>query len=853
MSATSTTSLDPLTIPVSGMTCGHCVSTVRQAIEALPGVRSADVSLSPGSAQVEFEPGLADVESVKQAIHAAGYGTEAESFKSPKLVSIGGLIPTATVPVVIPLSNPRPAPEIPPVAPSREEWNLAVGGMHCASCVGRVEEALQGVPGVVEARVNLATERAGVVVDPSRVSEPALAEAVARAGYSVRRAELRPGEGAESLRRERAELVGAWRKRLMVGIAVTIPLVILGYAPWLFRLGHQATAAVGWTMFALATVAQVTLGGPYIRGAIARLRQGSSNMDTLIALGSTTAYGYSLARLVTGHLHDAHTFMDAGLILTFITLGKYLEARSKGSAGAAIERLLDLAPKTARVIRDGVEQEIPLAEVRQGDHVRVRPGESIPVDGDVAEGSSSVDESMLTGESIPVEKGSGDRVTGATRNGDGSLLIVARRLGRESALEGIVRLVREAQASKAGIQRLADAISARFVPAVLVVAVLTVLGWGIWRGDWSSGVINAAAVLVIACPCALGLATPMAVAVATGRGAREGLLVREASAFERMDRLEVVVLDKTGTVTEGRPSLVDSTALEGFDRDRVLSLAGAAESASEHPLARALSTFGAGLPVSDFLAVRGGGVSAKVDGQSILVGSDRYLKESGVDVSPFRETADRWENQARTVLRVAIDGRAAGLIALADAIKPGSREAVERLKKEGLQVVLLTGDNPSTAQAVARELGLSDTDVFAGVLPDGKAAKIDALRLGGKRRVAMVGDGLNDAPALASADVGIALGTGTDLAKASADVVIASGDLRAVPKAIALGKATLRAIRWNLFWAFAYNTFGIPLAAFGLFGTYGPLIASAAMSMSSVTVMIRSGMLAQVDLNSGSP
>jgi Cu+-exporting ATPase len=455
---------------------------------------------------------------------------------------------------------------------------------------------------------------------------------------------------------------------------------------------------------------------------------------------------------------------------------------------------------------------------------------------------------MLTGESVPVEKRAGDRVTGATLNGDGTLLVAADRLGRESALEGIVRLVREAQASKAGIERLADRVSAWFVPAVLAVALVTFLGWGLLGGSWQRGVLNAAAVLIIACPCALGLATPMAVAVATGRGARAGLLVREASAFERMSWLETVALDKTGTVTEGKPGVTDVFTVEGWDRDRLLRLAASAESGSEHPLARALAPYAVGASVTDFRAVRGAGVSATVGGTAVLVGSERFLGESGVDPSPLEESARAWEAEAKTVLLVAAGGRAAGAIALADTVKPFGREVVDRLRRDGTDVYLVTGDNPVTASAVATELGLDEAHVIAGVLPDGKAAKVAELRRRGGR-VAMVGDGLNDAPALAAADVGIALGTGTDLAKAAADVVIATGDLRAVPRALALGRATLTAIRQNLFWAFFYNSAGIPLAAVGLFGRYGPLIASLAMSLSSVTVVARSSLLARVKLD----
>ena len=838
------TTTEHIELPIVGMTCGHCVQTVQHVLQSLPGVQSASVDLKTARAAITLDPALATIDQLRSAVQSAGYSVPDSPSQPPppSLISIG--LPTS--PNLVTIGHAPPAPPSEP-----EEWNLAIGGMHCASCVGRVESALSSIPGVTEARANLATERASIVVDPSKVTDKTLTQALSAAGYSARRAELSLGSGAETLRRERSQASASWRNRLIVGIALTIPLVILGYAP-LHSLGLHTP--VGWLMLPLATILQIYLGGPYILGAWTRLKQRSTNMDTLIAIGTTTAYSYSLYQLVRGDPHLAHFFMDAGIILTLITMGKYLEARSKGSAGAAIERLLDLAPKTARVLRDGQETEIPLAAVRRGDFVRVRPGEAIPVDGAVIEGDSSVDESMLTGESMPVYKKIGSRVTGATQNGDGALLIEAQRLGRESALEGIVRLVRDAQNSKAGIQRLADTISSYFVPTVLLIALLTVLGWGIFTSRWNFAVLNAAAVLIIACPCALGLATPMAVAVATGRGARAGLLVREASSFERMDQLASIVLDKTGTLTEGKPTVTNVFVPSGREADRktLLALAAAAESNSEHPLARALSSYlDPSLQVAGFQSIRGEGVQAKVDGQLILVGSDPFLTRHGIDTSSLADAAKVWEGEAKTVLRVAAGSTALGAIALADTLKPNARRVVESLEQSGLSVYLVTGDNPQTAQAVASSLGIAGSRVFAGVLPEGKAQKIAQLRAKGGR-VAMVGDGLNDAPALAAADVGMALGSGTDLAKSAADVIIATPDLRAIPRALRLGRETLKAIRQNLFWAFAYNTIGIPLAALGYFGQYGPMIAALAMSLSSVTVILRSSLLARLNLDSSS-
>ena len=811
-------------LPVLGMTCAHCVKSVKEALEAVGGVHAARVDLAGKRALIDVEPDV-DPQRLRTAIEAAGYQSPTSVSSAPDVVTIGPLL--------------APAPPVPPPGQS-EEWNLAIGGMHCASCVARVETALAAVPGVTEARVNLATERASILVDPSVVHESQIAQAAAKAGYQAKRSEVVLGVGSQALRSERAAATTVWARRLGVGVALTIPLIILGYGPMIAPAAFHHPM-IPWVMFALATVLQTYLGWPYIQGAWQRLRQYSTNMDTLIALGTSTAYLYSCVQLTSGHAHDAHFFMDSGVILTMITLGKYLEVRSKGAAGAAIERLLDLAPKTARVLRDDGEHEIALAEVRPGERVRVRPGESIPVDGDVVEGSSSVDESMLTGEPIPVEKGPGDRVVGATHNQDGTLVIAARRLGRESALEGIVRLVRDAQSSKAGIQRLADRIASVFVPIVLAIALATLLGWGFLKGDWNFAWLNAAAVLIIACPCALGLATPMAVAVATGRGARAGLLIREASTYERMDQLKAVILDKTGTVTEGKPAVMEVAPEPGWDRGELLSLAAAAESASEHPLARALIPYRDDRPVTGFQAVRGQGVKALVAGREVKVGSAKFLDQAVSPGSIPESVTPR--------LLIAIDGRYAGSITLSDHVKPTSQEAIAALGSLGTAVYLLTGDASSAGAAVAREVGIPTERVFAGVLPEGKSARVASLKASLNGRVAMVGDGLNDAPALAAADVGIALGSGTDLAKAVADIVIIGGDLRGVPRALTLGRATLRAIRQNLFWAFAYNMIGIPVAALGLFGTYGPMIAAVAMSFSSVTVIVRSSLLAGVDLD----
>jgi Cu+-exporting ATPase len=860
-------------LTVAGMTCDHCVRAVRKAMESVPGVRSASVDLASGRAEARVIPGWVDESGLRTAIAQAGYEAEIDPSSGEILAAAesadqddssgpdadadgdadGPSLPPAEArPAPLVTIGMMPATDRPagpaPIA-SAEARELAISGMHCASCVVRVEQALSLVPGVSDARVNLATERARIVVDRDRFDEAALERAVSAAGYSARPAEADadPTRAAQAMRQEREDRVSYWRNRLIVGVVLVTPLVVLGLGPMLVGGAWAHASWVGWAMLVPAAILQVYLGGPYIAGAIGRLRHGSTNMDTLVALGTSTAFGYSLYHLLIGQHMQAHFFMDAGIILTLITLGSFLEARSKGAAGQAIERLLDLAPKTARVVGpSGKEEDVPLSSVSLGDVVRVRPGESIPVDGEVVEGESDVDESMLTGESMPVPKRPGDHVAGASKNAEGTILVRATRLGKDSALEQIVSLVREAQGSKAGVQRLADRISSVFVPVVLGVALLTLVGWGVGSGDWSRAVLNAAAVLIISCPCALGLATPVAVAVATGRGAREGLLVRDASAFERMDGIGAVVLDKTGTITEGKPTIAEVIVREGWERDRLLRIAGNAERGSEHPLAHALAEFADGAKVESFRAVRGGGVEAKVDGSRVLVGSPALLGRSGIEVpEPGGAGA------GRTIVHVAVDGTLAGSIALADAPKPNARQAITMLRAQGAEVFLLTGDDASTARAVAEAVGIPPSHVFARVLPDEKADRVAAIRGGGPaphterrgHRVAMVGDGINDAPALAAADVGIALGTGTDVAKAAADVVIASGDLRSVPRALSLGRATLRAIRQNLFWAFFYNAVGIPVAALGLFGTYGPMVAALAMSLSSVTVVTRARMI----------
>ena len=879
-----------LTLPVLGMTCGRCVAAVKAALEAVPGVLHANVNLVASVAEVELAQDVPR-QLLKAAIEAAGYQVEpaanpplahATAPKSaaarPELISIGLAIAKKTtepVPepahVAAPVSVSTPPPRnlisigvmkpggaenakpSTPVAEKTSEWELAVSGMHCASCVARVETALQQVPGVQEARVNLATHRAMVIVDPNQTREPALLAAVTRAGYSAERVQETddPAEAVARMRAERKAEISGWRWRLLLGLTFTVPLAVLGFGAMLAPHAFPHGKTLAQIMFVLATPVQILLGWPYLTGAWNRLRQGSANMDSLIFLGSFTSYGFSLYNLLVDQYHPTHFFMDSAVILTLITLGKWLEACSRAVAGEAIERLLDLAPKAALVERQGQFRELPLRDVHTGDRVRVRPGEAVPVDGSVVEGESSVDESMLTGEPMPVEKRPGAHLTGGTVNGDGLLTMVAERVGQDSVLQNLVRMVRSAQGSKAAVQRLADRVSAVFVPIVLLIALATVLGYGLLAGHWQEGVLNAAAVLIIACPCALGLATPMAVAVATGRGARAGILVRNATAFERMDQLGAIVFDKTGTLTVGHPRVTQTWANPTFgDTQKLLQIAGAAETGSEHPLARALTEHAGNLSAQSFQAVRGRGVFARVEGTPVMVGTASYLADQGVHVSLLQAQAAPWEAAGQTVLYVAYDGQPAGVIGVSDPVKPHAAEVVHALQAAKQQAFLLTGDQRSTANTVAQAVGIPLEFVFAGVMPDQKARTVTNIRkLRRGLSVAMVGDGLNDAPALAEADLGIALGTGTDLAKASADVVIVAGDLRTIPRALRLGKATLTAIRQNLAWAMLYNLIGIPVAALGFFGEYGPVVAALAMSLSSVCVVVRSGLLARCNLD----
>ncbi len=739
--------------------------------------------------------------------------------------------------------------KLPIVDASTTTVGLAVQGMTCASCVKRVERALARVPGVVSATVNLATERADVVRRRGEAPTETLLQALHKAGYD--------GHAAEEPAAVEAPLLDEGT-RVVLAAALTLPLVL----PMLAEAFGRPWMLNGWWQLALATPVQFWLGRRFYVAGWKALRARTGNMDLLVALGTSAAYGLSVAMLIAApdstmlapHAPDAAMlplyFESAAVVITLVLFGKWLEARAKRQTSAAIRALQALRPERARVVRDGHEVELPTAQLKLGDMVVVRPGERIPVDGEVVDGASHVDESLISGESLPAAKRAGDRVTGGAVNAEGLLRVRATALGAESTLARIVRLVESAQAGKAPIQRLVDRVSAVFVPVVLVLALLTGLGWGQIGGDWTAGLINAVSVLVIACPCALGLATPAAILVGTGAAARHGILIKDAQALEAAHALRTVAFDKTGTLTEGRPRLVELTPADGVTRDVALRLAAALQAGSEHPLARAvLQALPADAPIAearDVRAIAGRGVTGVVAGRALQLGSARLVQAFGADVAVWQAQAHALQQQGRTVSWLADAGpdgtaRVVALLAFGDTLKAHAQPAIAHLKRLGVKTLLISGDNAGAARAVGAALGIAD--VRAEVLPADKAEVVAALRSGSNHgTVAMVGDGINDAPALAAADVGIAMGgiddagrtLGTDAAMHAAGVTLLRGDPLLVPQTIELSRRTSAKIRQNLFWAFVYNVVGIPLAAFGLLS---PMLAGAAMALSSVSVV----------------
>ncbi len=798
-----------ISLPVTGMTCANCSLTIERNLKRLEGVEDASVNLATEKASLKYDSSVVNEGQFLALIRDIGYD-----------------VPTARA-------------------------ELPITGMTCANCARTIERTLGRLEGVVSVSANFASERASVEYLPGVVGLTAIQQAIRDVGYDV--VVAGEGEAAEDVERaaREAEIRDQTRK-FWVGVAFTLPLFVLSMARDFGLLGTWAHASwVNWLFLALATPVQFYVGWDFYVGSYKSLRARSANMDVLVAMGSSAAYFYSVAVLLLPSIGGHVYFETSALIITLIKLGKVLEARAKGRTSEAIKKLIGLRPKTARVLRDGGETDVPVESVVLGDRVLVRPGERLPVDGVVLEGHSAVDESTLTGESLPVNKRPGDTVVGGTINKEGLLKFEATRVGSQTALAQIIRLVEEAQGSKAPIQRLADRVASVFVPAVIAVALITFLAWLVIGGvGFTESMLYMVAVLVIACPCALGLATPTAIMVGTGKGAEHGILFKNSEALERAHALTTVVLDKTGTITKGEPSVTDVIA-----ETDVLRLAASAERGSEHPLGEAvvLAAQERGLALSDpaaFEAVAGRGISASVDGRSVLVGSVGLLELNGVALNGLEGVLSRLEEEAKTAMLVAVDGEATGVIALADTVKAGSAEAIGELQRLGLDVVMLTGDNRRTADAIGQQVGVSH--IIAGVLPVDKANQVAALR-SGNATVGMVGDGINDAPALAQADVGIALGTGTDVAMAAADVTLMSGDLRGVPRAIALSRATMRTIRQNLFWAFFYNVILIPLAAGAFYPWLGvrlhPVFAAGAMAFSSVFVVTNSLRLRRVQLH----
>jgi Cu+-exporting ATPase len=809
-----------VTIPIGGMTCAHCAQNVEAALKGVAGVARAHVNLAENAAHVVYDPAATSLDSLLEAIRKAGYQAGAASLR------------------------------------------VGIRGMRCASCVSTIERALARVPGVLSAAVNPASATALIAYRPDAVSREEIGRAIEASGYELTEAPAATETGIEQADRDQqAEYRTLMRKFWFAAIA-SLPIVALSYPDLIPALAAwmpsgSATRRIVWALLGLAAApVMVWSGSQFYSGMWAALKHRSANMHTLIAIGITAAFAYSVVAVLAPGLFPeaalAEVFWDVTtVVVALVVLGLALEVKAKGKTSEAIRKLIGLQAKTARVVRVGRETDIPVEEVLVGDVVIVRPGEKIPVDGELLEGASAVDESMITGESIPVEKHAGDEVIGATLNKTGSFKFRATKVGKDTALANIVRMVQDAQGSKAPIQRVVDAVSGYFVPAVMILALAAFVAWYDFGPE--PRVVYATIVLVttliIACPCALGLATPTSLTVGIGKGAENGILIRSGDALQTAKRLDAIVLDKTGTITRGEPSLTDVVSAAGFDEAHVLRLAASLERGSEHPLGEAIVSGAAGRGIElaearGFAAIPGHGVSGTVDGVAVLLGNAKLMRDRGVDISRLATDWERLANDGKTPMYLAADGRPAGLVAVADTVKPDSREAIDALKRLGLEVIMLTGDNRRTAAAIGRQVGVDR--VLAEVLPEHKAHEVQKLKLEGKT-VAMVGDGINDAPALAQADVGFAIGTGTDVAIEASDVTLIKGSLKGVTTAIEISRATMRNVYQNLVGAFVYNVAGVPVAMGLLYPFFGvllsPIIAAAAMAASSVTVVTNANRL----------
>lgn len=796
-------------LQISGMTCAACANRIEKGLKKVEGVHDANVNFALEKTKIMYDPQKTNPQQFKQKVESLGYG----------IVS--------------------------------DKAEFTVSGMTCAACANRVEKRLNKLEGVNGATVNFALESATVDFNPDEIHVNEMKSAITKLGYKL---EVKSDEQNGSTD-HRLQEIERQKKKFIISFILSFPLL------WAMVSHFSFTSFIylpdmlmnPWVQLALATPVQFIIGGQFYVGAYKALRNKSANMDVLVALGTSAAYFYSVYLSIRSigsseHMTDLY-FETSAVLITLIILGKLFEAKAKGRSSEAIKKLMGLQAKTATVVRDGTEIKILIEEVVAGDIVYVKPGEKIPVDGEIVEGKSAIDESMLTGESIPVDKTIGDVVIGSTINKNGFLKVKATKVGRDTALAQIIKVVEEAQGSKAPIQRVADQISGIFVPVVVVIAIITFAVWMLFvtPGDFGGALEKMIAVLVIACPCALGLATPTSIMAGSGRSAEYGILFKGGEHLEATHRLDTVILDKTGTVTNGKPVLTDVIVADGFNEEEILRLVGAAEKNSEHPLAEAIvegiKEKKIDIPSSEtFEAIPGFGIESVVEGKQLLIGTRRLMKKFDIDIEEVSKSMEELEREGKTAMLIAINKEYAGIVAVADTVKDTSKAAIARLKKMGLDVVMITGDNTQTAQAIAKQVGIEH--VIAEVLPEGKAEEVKKLQAQGKK-VAMVGDGINDAPALATADIGMAIGTGTDVAMEAADITLIRGDLNSIADAIFMSKMTIRNIKQNLFWALAYNGLGIPIAAFGFLA---PWVAGAAMAFSSVSVVLNALRLQRVKL-----